>query len=212
MHRISFVAALGLAASVSASAVNAQALDGRSVHFGVMGGATRPVGDIAAYTNHDWSLGLLALIGSPQSRFNFRVDGQWQQLAGNDPLIGGHLTTCLDCNDFAQVNQQRFRVLDFTTNAVFNLTPASATSVYLVGGMGVYNERQADGPSGDAASVTRFGVNGGLGFKFRIGKLQPFVEARYHDIVGAHAFAAGPNGSGRSQTFQFIPINVGFVF
>src|SRR5450432_3356715 len=82
MNRVSFVAALGFVACASAAPLSAQRIGGTPVQFGVMGGATKPVGDVAAYTQHDWSLGALVSIGSPQSRFNFRADGQWQQLAG----------------------------------------------------------------------------------------------------------------------------------
>lgn len=212
MNRFLFVAASGLASAVLAVAVPAQSLDGGAVHFGLMGGATKPVGDVSAYVNHDWNLGALMSIGSAGSHVSFRVDGQWQQLAGTDPIHGGYLTTCLGCADGNGQTAQRFRVLDLTTNAVYSFAPASATSFYLVGGIGAYNERQVDDASGQSASVTRFGFNGGAGVNFHVGKVQPFVEARYHNIVGAHAFAAGPTGSGRSQTFQFVPINVGVVF
>jgi len=211
MNRISFVAALGFVACASAASLSAQSIGGMPVQFGVMGGATKPVGDVAAYTQHDWSLGALVSIGSPQSRFKFRADGQWQQLAGIQPLRGSELT-CLGCTSTGEPAAQRFRVLDLTTNVVYNFAPTSPTSFYLIGGVGAYNERQTDGASGEDASVTRFGFNGGAGVKFRLGRLQPFVEARYHDIVGAHSFAAGPLGTGRSQTFQFVPINVGVVF
>lgn len=211
MNRISFVAALGFVACASATSLSAQSIGSTPLQFGVMGGATKPVGDVAAYTQHDWSLGALVSIGSPQSRFKFRADGQWQQLAGLQPLTGS-LLTCLDCTTNSRQNPQRFRVLDLTTNVVYSFAPSSPTSFYLIGGVGAYNERQADGADGATASVTRFGFNGGAGVKFRLGRLQPFVEARYHDIVGAHSFAAGPLGTGRSQTFQFVPINVGVVF
>jgi len=210
MKRISFAAALGFVAYASA-ALSAQSIGGTPVQFGVMGGATKPVGDVAAYTQHDWSLGALMSIGSPQSRFKFRADGQWQQLAGIQPLTGMKLT-CLGCTSTNQPRAQRYRVLDLTMNVVYNFAPMSPTGFYLIGGVGAYNEGQTDGASGEDASVTRFGINGGAGVKFRLFNLQPFVEARYHDIVGAHSFAAGVNGYGRSQTFQFVPINVGVVF
>ena len=107
---------------------------------------------------------------------------------------------------------QSYRVLNVTTNAVYSFAPTASTSFYLIGGVGAYNERQYDPASEESASVTRFGFNGGAGVRFRVFKLQPFVEARYHNIIGAHSFASGAFQENRSQTFQFVPVNVGFVF
>jgi opacity protein-like surface antigen len=212
MNRISFVAAaVAILGSAAVASANAQSIAGTPIQFGVMGGVTKPVGDIAYNTRHDWNLGALVLIGSPQSRLNFRVDGQWQQLAGVQPITG-MIVNCLGCQSSNQQSAQSYRVLDLTTNAVFDFVPTSPTSFYLVGGVGAYNARQRDPASGESASVTRFGLNAGAGVRFRLGNLQPFVEARYHDIIGAHSFAAGPLAYGRSQTFQFVLIKLGVVF
>jgi len=212
MNRISFVAAgLGLIAIAAVPRLPAQSLAGTSVQFGVMGGAAKPVGDVAFVTHLDWSLGALVAIGAPQSHLSLRVDGQWQQLAGVQPIIGGYLA-CLGCQTNAQPRAQSYRVLDVTTNAVYNFAPTASRSFYLIGGVGAYNERQYDPASAESASVTRFGFNGGAGVRFRVFKHQTFVEARYHNIIGAHSFASGEFQYNRSQTFQFVPINVGLVF
>jgi opacity protein-like surface antigen len=212
MNRISFVAAaLGLIAIAAVPPLPGQSLAGTPVQFGVMGGAAKPVGDVAFVTHLDWSLGALVSIGAPQSHLSLRVDGQWQQLAGNQPITGGNLA-CLGCQTNTEPRAQSYRVLDLTTNAVYNFAPTASRSFYLIGGVGAYNERQYDPASEESASVTRFGFNGGAGVRFRVFKLQPFVEARYHNIVGAHSFASGQLQYNRSQTFQFVPINVGFVF
>ncbi|MDB4910923.1 MAG: hypothetical protein JWO39_1746, partial [Gemmatimonadetes bacterium] len=176
MHRISFVAAVAaMLGSAAVASARAQSIAGTPIQFGVMGGLTKPVGDVAYSTRHDWNFGALVLIGSPQSRLNFRVDGQWQQLTGVQPIMG-RLTNCLGCQSSNQQAAQRYRVLDLTTNAVFNFAPTSPTSFYLVGGVGAYNERQRDPASGESASATRLGVNAGAGVRFRLGSLQPFVE------------------------------------
>ncbi len=210
MHRISFVAAMGLAASVTALALPAQSIDEHAVQFGVMGGATRPVGDVAYVAHLDWNVGALLTIGSPSARLKFRVDGQWQQLAGTQPLTGSLLSPCLGCSTPGQPVAQNFRVLDLTTDAVYAFTPGNAKSFYLIGGIGAYNARQMDPRSGDDTSITRFGFNAGAGLKFKLGRVSPFVEARYHDIVGGHTFQGAQFPAANS--FQFIPINVGILF
>ncbi len=212
MNRISFVAAgVGLLAIAAVPALPAQRLSGMSVQFGVMGGAAMPVGDVAFVTHLDWSLGALMSVGAPQSHLSFRLDGQWQQLAGIRQPIAAELV-CLGCQNAPAPRAQSYRVLDVTTNAVYNLAPTAATSFYLIGGVGAYNERQYDPASEESASVTRLGVNGGAGVRFRVFKHQTFAEARYHNIIGAHSFASGEFQENRSQTFEFVPINVGFIF
>jgi hypothetical protein len=116
------------------------------------------------------------------------------------------------CRSWTDRHCSRYRVLDVTTNVVYNSAPMASTSFYLIAGIGAYNERQYDPASKESASVTRFGFNGGAGVRFRVLKLEPFVEARYHNIIGAYSFASGQLQYNRSQTFQFVPINVGFVF
>ena len=210
MNRISFVAA-GLIAIAAVPTLPAQSLAGTAVQFGFMGGAAKPVGDVAFVTHLDWSLGALVSIGAPESHLSLRVDGQWQQLAGIQPIVGAELV-CLGCQNPPPPRAQSYRVLDVTTNAVYSFAPTASTSFYLIGGVGAYNERQYDPASEESASVTRFGFNGGAGVSFRVFKHKTFVEARYHNIVGAHSFASGEFENNRSQTFQFVPINVGFLF
>jgi Outer membrane protein beta-barrel domain len=211
MNRISFVAALGLAAGVTAGPLPAQSIDGGAVHFGIMGGATRPVGDVAYLTHLDWNLGALVMFGAPSSHLNVRVDGQWQQLAGKEPIRGAY-ALCPGCNGPVGPFAQDYRVLDLTTNLVYNFAPLSRASFYLIGGVGVYYERQSDRGGSASEELTGFGVNGGAGVKFKLGRLQPFVEARYHTISGGHSFAYGDGIYQATNNFQFIPINVGIVF
>ena len=212
MNRISFVAAgVGLIATAVVPALPAQSIAGTPVQFGVMGGATKPVGDVAFVTHLDWNLGALVSIGAPQSHLSLRVDGQWQQLAGIQPIVGAELV-CLGCQNPPPPRAQSYRVLDMTTNAVYSFAPTASTSFYLIGGVGAYNERQFDPASKESASVTRFGFNSGAGVRFRVFEHKTFVEARYHNIIGAHSFASGEFQENRTQTFQFVPINVGFVF
>jgi hypothetical protein len=211
MQRTSITAVLTIAFAASAASLAAQDDDGRFVHFGVLLGATTPVGQVSAYTRRDMNAGGLVTFGAPMSRWNVRIDGQWQQLAARQSYNGASLL-CGSCHAPIQPDAQSYGVLDVTTSAVYNFMPASLTNFYLIAGVGVYNERQYDPNSATSASATRMGINGGAGIRFRVAGLQPFVEARYHDMIGSRSFAFANGAYNPARNIQFVPLSVGFVF
>lgn len=211
MQRTSIVAVLTLVLAASALPLVAQGDNSRSVHFGALFGVTSPVGRVADYTRRDMNVGALVTFGAPMSRWNFRIDGQWQRLAARQSYNGASLA-CGGCHAPIQPDAQSYRVLDVTTSAVYNLMPASLTDVYLIAGVGVYNENQYDPNSATNASATRMGINGGAGIRFRLAGLQPFVEARYHNMIGSHSFAFANGAYNPARNIQFFPLSVGFVF
>ena len=73
-------AVLGLALSVTAASVSAQAIVSSPVRFGIMGGATLPLSDLSNEEKTGWNAGVLVSIGVPLVPVSFRIDGQWQQL------------------------------------------------------------------------------------------------------------------------------------
>jgi len=208
MNPGSFIAALSLA--VTAVPLAAQGASVRTMQFGLMGGITSPAGDVSSLTRHDGNVGALVSLGAPTSHVSFRIDGQWQQLAGIPPHAPAY-TPCARCTPVPLPNTQDYRVLDMTANVLYNFEPTSTASLYLIGGIGAYNERQTDRTTGARESLASVGVNGGVGVKFNFRRIQPFVEARYHNIIGGHSFAYGLSYP-PSSSFQFVPINVGIIF
>lgn len=210
MIRVSFVAALMLAA---ATPVSAQSIAGTPIQFGVMGGRTKPVGDLSSAANNDWNFGGLVLLGAPESRLRFRLDGQWQQMEGR---VNGGALLCIGCTGLRYLRD--YRVLDATANAVFSGAISGSAKVYLIGGMGIYNARGTNVLVNDAllirqsSSVTRLGLNGGAGVSFKMGRHAGFVEARYHNVFGSNSFESNGITGDIPDSFQFVPINVGFVF
>ena len=194
-----------------ASSASAQSIGRHSVQFGIMGGIASPLGQLSDEARHDWSVGALALVGAQSSRLKVRVDGQVQQLAGTYAPGGNH-PLCLGCDGPPPGQLQRYRVFDVTANAVYDLIPTAPASFYVICGGGVYHERQSDVGGVTNNTATRFGVNVGAGVSFRVFKLRPFVEARYHNVIGAHSVNFGPEGTGATSSFQFVPLNVGVVF
>ena len=210
MHRIRLVAALVFAATAPLAA---QSVAGSPVQLGVMGGRTKPLGDLANGASNDWNFGGLVLFGAPQSRFRLRVDGQWQRIEG--AVSGGGLA-CASCSYYT--NARNLRVLDATANAVFSTPVSSSGSVYFIGGVGVYSARSSLVSSVNSTyrreteTATRAGINGGVGATFKVGRHDAFVEARVHDLFGSSAFSRDPFFDAYPRNVRMLPINIGFVF
>lgn len=218
MHRISLVATtLAVATSAAFLPLAAQSIAGVPVEFGVMGGFTKPVGNLAGDANHSWNVGGLMSLGAPSSHVSFRLDGQWAQLNGRE--FGGALL-CFGC--VGSSSRTDYRVLNSTANIVYGGTLSGPTRLYLIGGVGVYNERgtkfltttnnMSDVHTSQEESVTRFGLNGGAGARFQIANHAAFIEARYHNLFGRRALIANGFSGDSPASFQFVPINVGFIF
>jgi hypothetical protein len=185
---------LGLVLAATAVPVSAQAIVSSPVRFGIMGGATFPMSDLKNAVKTGWNAGALVTIGVPLVPVSFRVDGQWQQLnakAGID----------------APAN---LRIIDGTANIVYTFGAALPTKFYLIGGAGVYNERFKDPSSDLHADGTKFGLNGGVGFKFQLTGFATFLEARYHNVI--HGTAVGSVDASNAKSLQFVPISVGITF
>lgn len=205
MNRTSITAAaLGLVLSAAAAPLHAQAIVSSPVRFGIMGGATLPLSDFKNDVKTGWNAGALVTIGVPLVPVSFRVDGQWHQMQGKtfngaEILNGGSVSQRTD-----------IRIIDGTANVVYTFGAALPTKFYLIGGLGVYNERAHEHFSDFTASSTKFGLNGGVGFKFQLTGFATFIEARYHNVI--HGTAIGDVGSSNAKSLQFIPITIGITF
>jgi len=195
-------AVLGLALSVTAASVSAQAIVSSPVRFGIMGGATLPLSDLSDEEKTGWNAGVLVSIGVPLVPVSFRIDGQWQQMRGKSFAVAGGAGGSSSFPDL--------RIIDGTANVVYTFGAALPTKFYLIGGAGIYNERFKD-PNSDAhADGTKFGLNGGVGFKFQLTGFATFIEARYHNVI--HGSAVGDGDNSNAKSLQFVPISVGITF
>jgi hypothetical protein len=195
-------AVLGLALSVTAASVSAQAIVSSPVRFGIMGGATIPLSSLSDEEKTGWNAGVLVSIGVPLVPVSFRIDGQWQQMSGKSILTGTQLGGASAFQDL--------RIIDGTANVVYTFGAALPAKFYLIGGAGIYNERFKDQNSDAHADGTKFGLNGGVGFKFQLTGFATFIEARYHNVIHGRAFDDGANSNAKS--LQFVPISVGITF
>ncbi|MCP3099452.1 porin family protein [Myxococcus sp. K15C18031901] len=121
-------------------------------------------------------------------------------------------------------------------NVIVNLVPRKRWGIYLLGGPGIYYRKVELTQFGGAVvapvcdpwllvcfddvvavdnvlgsrSSTDFGLNGGVGFTYRVyGPMRVYVEARYHYIFGPRFDT--PTGSHRANG-QYLPINLGLRF
>ncbi len=92
-----------------------------------------------------------------------------------------------------------WRTLSLTGNAVYNFKTAETSRIapYLIGGVGLYNNKATGDGAEGAESETDFGINAGAGFNVAAGAASVFVEGRFHNVFT----------DGNSQ--QFIPLTVG---
>ncbi|HEX3159322.1 MAG TPA: outer membrane beta-barrel protein [Gemmatimonadaceae bacterium] len=175
---------LRLAAALLTLAIAATTADAQRPQLGISGGATMPAGDVGDTQNTGYNVNLALQFRPPLLPFGVRAEGMWNELGGDDSLVG----------DLAD-----FRVIGGTANLLYEL-PFVVVRPYLIGGAGVYNTKL------DVAGVdsrTNFGLNGGVGIRFPLTGMDTYVEARFHNVFNA---LPGDNSA------QLVPITFGILF
>jgi opacity protein-like surface antigen len=175
--------ALGLAVVLGAQAAHAQGLS-----FGIGGGAVMPTGTYGDLMSTGWNVTGVARMKPPASPLGFQVDAFYTRF-GLEGGVDGH-------------NQ----VIGGTANAVYAFSSASPVRPYLLGGLGLYNQKLTVGDV--SGSESKFGLNAGAGFDFLLGSAKLFADVRFHTIL---------NGSVDAETLEeanayMIPITLGLRF
>lgn len=181
---IRFLPAALLAGLLSAApaAVHAQL----STSLSVAGGLSVPVQTLADRADAGYNAALGLSFGAPLVPVGIRLE------AGVNGFTG-RTTGLLTFTDT--------RIFTGTANATLALGSLTS-SPYLIGGVGAYNRRfVAD--AGTSSHRTVGGFNGGAGFRFPLGTISTFVEARYHHMLGNAA--DGTN-------YRFVPVTFGINF
>jgi hypothetical protein len=149
----------------------------------VGGGVAVPLGDFDDVVKVGWQ-GTAAVSFAPQSLpVRIQVDGSFSRFGDESPL---------------DIHSQ---LIYGTADAVYRFESSEESNFrpYLIGGGGIYNSKET-GSDALRGSTTKFGINAGAGFDFRLGSAGLFVEGRFHDV-----FVEGPN-------LQIFPLNVGIRF
>jgi opacity protein-like surface antigen len=210
MLRTWSAAAVGFALTAALAPLSAQSSDGRSVHIGAMAGGSIPIGILSDASKAGGSAGLLVSFGHSSAPLRLRIDGQWHHMGEKGALVGylrapggggGYLPEPI-----------AMRILDATANVEYDFRRGSPTIFYLIGGAGVYAERATASAYNSRGDATKFGLNAGAGVRVKLGALDGFLEARYHNVlhgsdVGDYAFR-----SPAPKSLQFVPISLGVIF
>jgi hypothetical protein len=189
-------AAIATAFVLLASTAQAQSVN--PISFGVAGGMSFPTGDDRDFVKNGYHGEVMLGIHLPTAPIWFRVDGFYHKFDGKD--------------SFADASAQ---IIGGTGNIVWDVPSVGPVRMYVTGGAGVYNIKQevevpiivSDrrlrlGVATETveAKDTKFGVNGGVGVRFTLGGINPFVEARYHSMFTD------------SENTNVIPVTVGIMF
>jgi Outer membrane protein beta-barrel domain len=178
----SVVLGVVLMATVGAAPAVAQ-----GAKFSLGGGLTLPLSDFDDLVGTGWHG--LAAVGFQPADFpvGFQIDGMYQRFGFDD------VPDDFDAN---------FQIIQGTANVVYTFTTAEESTFhpYLIGGLGLYNEKLTGDDAGDTESENDFGINGGAGFDFQLGSVGLFVEGRFHNVFT------------EDNSTNFIPITAGIRF
>lgn len=196
-----------VAASTKGAPLKAQIIS-RPVQFGVMGGATVPIGVLRDATAYGLNVGAFVSVGVPLVPVSLRLEAQWHHMGGKGDSIACALIPGGFCPEPIQM-----RVIDGTANLVYTFPSVLPLRFYLIAGAGVYGERAHTEDGGDTYdSKTKFGLNGGAGVKFQLGSIGGFVEARYHNVIHGSDIGDYAVRSPKVKSLEFVPIGAGITF
>ena len=177
------LAALAIGMLAAALPLQAQG----QVEFSLGGGVGVPAGDFNDGFKVGWH-GLAAVSYTlPSAPLAFQVDGAFSRYNNE--------TAAADLKE---------NMIYGTGNIIYQIKVSEAARFlpYLIGGGGVYNID----PTGDDAagldSKTKFGLNGGAGVAIDAGRVNLFVESRFHNVL---------DGTGTSD-LQFNNFTAGLRF
>lgn len=219
-HVIWRSAVAGLILAAGSAPLSAQVVVSRPVRFGIMGGATVPVSDLSDISKTGWHAGALLEAGVPLFPWGLRVDATWNQLGEKEANFATVKNRIIDGTvnatySFGGLSTTKFYLIGGL--GVYNIKTEVEGSPPVLNDLSARNsQRGAAGISrqiappppslqivdlgNDSNSQTKFGLNGGAGFRFQLTGFSTFIEARWHTI-----FTEGSNA-------QMIPISVGFTF
>lgn len=152
----------------------------------VAGGVTAPVNTLADRADAGYNLAGAVSFGSPLTPVGIRLEAGFNSL-------NGRTTSLLRYTDT--------QVITGTVNATLAMG-RTFSSPYLIGGVGMYDRRYS-ADAGTSSHLTTGGFNVGAGFRFPLGTVNTFVEARYHQMLGNAA---------DGTDYRFVPVTFGIAF
>ena len=156
--------------------------------FAVSGGLTVPAADMADFHDAGFHYDASVFLNLPGLPISFRPEFSLTQFKLKEPVTGGG------------------EITDVTKmfSAIGNIELGLGGGLYVLAGGGVLSMNTAD-LVGAEDSETKFTFDAGAGYRFKMGGIRGFFEAR----VGAASYDQGTFGFEKAQ---FIPVTFGLVF
>jgi len=166
----SAAAAVALVLAVSAPA-SAQ------IGFGIAGGPSFGISNGLDAFDMGYHLQGSASLSLPLLPIGVRIDGLYNRF----PSDGG-----------------TFQTLAGTVNGILSI-PSVGITPYIIGGVGLYNNK-VDFENSEDSSSSDFGVNVGAGVRLGLPGLGVYVEGRLHNVFG------------EGSSLRFAPLSIGLKF
>jgi opacity protein-like surface antigen len=185
------VAVLAALVSTPMAASAQLGLAQRFVTVGVGGGMSVPVSDAGTAFNNGFHMQGFARLNTPSLPVMPRFDLNFSRFNLNDAQLGVPGTS---------------QILAGLANLQMSVVPLGPVRPYIIAGLGAYHlKTETEGISPESVSSTRFGINGGAGVAFHLGKLNGFVEGRVDNVFTER-------GMIDEEQIQVVPVTFGLTF
>lgn len=196
--------------------LSAQSDSTPAIGFGILGGATIPVGDYGDAAQTGFNVGAFVDFGRRLGPFGIRADVLYHGFGDRDIINpSGSGTNIAFSNKYSMVTG--------TLNLVFGLPlDVSVVRPYLTGGVGGYYIRNSPRCTSNSTTcalvssslnddnTTKFGLNGGAGIEFGIGSIGAFLESRFHQVFqGSPDLGCVGTANCNRAALQMVPVNLG---
>ncbi|MES2521833.1 MAG: outer membrane beta-barrel protein [Gemmatimonadota bacterium] len=206
---------IACAAAVAAPfAAHAQATtDAPAIGFGIIGGATFPVGDYNSSAPAGFNIGGFVDFGRRLGPVGIRTDVLYHGFGEKNLVSSGSGGTSVNISN-------KYSMVTGTLNGVVGVPlESSAIRPYLTAGIGAYYVRNSPGCAvqsitcsynGSSESTTKFGLNGGGGIEFGLGGAAAFLETRFHQVFqGAPELDCIGTANCNRAALQMVPVQLG---
>jgi len=213
--------------AAGAAIVNEQNTSSRSsslgnFYYGLAAGAAAPISDVERLGyGTGWNISVPLGWHNPSSLFGIRLLLGYSQFTGEGFTTGGATPLVLNNVD------PKVYSAELTLNMRFPFNERKTSAIYLLGGggfhmfsnfgenstLGAYLGNDLLDPNDEAneSTITKFGVSGGAGLEFGIGRSSLFLESRIvNAYTGRDDSPSFDNAFGsRSTTVRWVPLILG---
>jgi opacity protein-like surface antigen len=185
------VAVLAALVSTSLPASAQLGLAQRFVTVGVGGGMSVPVNDAGEAFKNGFHMQGFARLHMPSLPVMPRFDLNYSKMSFDESQLAVPGTS---------------QILAGLANLQMTVLPLGPIRPYIIAGVGAYNVKtKTEGVSPTSLSQTEFGINGGAGVGFHLGKLNGFVEGRVDNVFTE-------KGAIDQKDIQVVPVTFGLTF